>query len=128
MGLLSFRWLTSLQATLFLGVVTMALLPSPSVAQSFCGPVTAINFNGTNGQYPAAGVIFDSQGTMYGTTSQGGPSFNPIGSNGALNDGLGTIWKYAPSAGLTQLFAFSGSTSPSNNGYRPLTPLVMDGH
>jgi len=63
MGLLSFRWLTSLQATLFLGVVAMALLPRPSVAQSFCGPVTVINFNGTNGQYPAAGVtITDRRG------------------------------------------------------------------
>lgn len=41
----------------------MALLPTPSVAQSFCGPVTVVNFNGTNGQYPAAGVMFDSQGT-----------------------------------------------------------------
>ena len=127
MGLSSLRWLTSLQTTLFLGVVAMALLPRPSVAQSFCGPVTAINFNGTNGQYPAAGVMFDSQGAMYGTTAQGGPSFNPTGPNGNLNYGLGTLWKYTPSAGLTQLFAFSGLSSPSNNGYRPLTPLVMDG-
>jgi uncharacterized repeat protein (TIGR03803 family) len=117
-----------LQAVLFVALVITALHPTPAGAQSFCGPNTVINFSGLNGQYPAAGVIFDSQGTMYGTTSQGGPSFNPTGSNGVLNYGLGTIWKYTPSAGLTQLFAFSGSTSPSNNGYRPLTPLVMDGH
>ena len=99
---------------------------SPVSAQSFCGPVTLINFNGTNGQYPAAGVTFDSQGNMYGTTAQGGSAFNPIGS-GSLNLGLGTLWKYSPGAGLTSLFSFSGNTSPSNNGYRPLTPLVMDG-
>ena len=105
---------------------TSLLHPSAVLAQSFCGPVTLINFNGTNGQYPAAGVTFDGQGNMYGTTAQGGPSFNPIGNNGILNDGLGTIWKYSQTAGLTTLFSFSGATSPSNNGYRPLTQLVID--
>jgi uncharacterized repeat protein (TIGR03803 family) len=98
---------------------------SPASAQSFCGPVTLINFNGTNGQYPAAGVTFDSQGVMYGTTSQGGSGFNPIGP-GALNNGLGTIWKFTPAAGLTSLFSFSGDASPNNNGYRPFTPLAID--
>jgi uncharacterized repeat protein (TIGR03803 family) len=105
---------------------TFLLQPSAGFAQSFCGPVTLINFNGINGQYPAAGVTFDSQGNMYGTTAQGGPSFNPIGNNGILNDGLGTIWKFSPAAGLATLFSFSGATTPSNNGYRPLTPLVVD--
>lgn len=100
---------------------------SPVSAQSFCGPVTPINFNGTNGQYPAAGVTFDSQGNMYGTTAQGGSAFNPIGNDGILNNGLGTIWKFNPAAGLTSLFSFSGDTSPNNNGYRPLAPLVIDG-
>ena len=70
--------------------------------------------------------MFDGLGNMYGTTAQGGPSFNPIGNQGILNYGLGTIWKYSPTAGVTCLFAFSGETSPSNNGYRPETPLVMD--
>jgi uncharacterized repeat protein (TIGR03803 family) len=117
----------ALQAVLFLGLVITAFHPIPVSAQNFCGPVTLVNFNGINGQYPASGVTFDSQGDMYGTTAQGGPSFNPIGSNGILNYGLGTLWKYSPGTGLTSLFSFSGSTSPSNNGYRPLMPLVMDG-
>lgn len=97
----------------------------PAGAQSFCGPQALVNFNGINGQYPAAGVIFDAQGNMYGTTTQGGPSFNPLGSS-VVSDGLGTIWKYSPSTGLTTLFSFSGTQTPSNNGYRPLTPLVRD--
>ena len=102
------------------------ILPTlPGAAQDFCGPVTLVNFNGINGQYPAAGVIFDPQGNMYGTTAQGGPSFNPL-SGSVLSNGLGTVWKYAPGAGLTSLFSFSGTATPSNNGYRPLTPLVMD--
>src|SRR5581483_9459079 len=96
-------------------------------AQSYCGPVTVINFNGTNGQYPSAGVTFDSHGTMYGTTAQGGPSYNPSsGTAGILNNGLGTIWKYTPAAGLATLFAFSGDTTPSNNGYRPNSQLAID--
>src|ERR1035437_9710056 len=99
---------------------------SPVSAQSFCGPLTLVNFNGINGQYPVSGVTFDTQGNMYGTTAQGGPSFNPIGNN-SLNYGLGTIWKYSTGGGLVSLFSFSGNTTPSNNGYRPLTPLVIDG-
>jgi uncharacterized repeat protein (TIGR03803 family) len=97
------------------------VLTTPDVgrSQSYCGPVTIINFNGTNGQYPIAGVTFDEHGTMYGTTGQGGPSYNPQGNAGILNNGLGTIWKYTPAAGLTTLFAFSGETSPANNGYKP---------
>ena len=93
---------------------------SPLSAQSFCGPATLIHFNGTNGQYPAAGVTFDSQGNMYGTTTQGGSAFNPIGT-GALNNGLGTIWKFTPAAGLTSLFSFSGDASPNNGISRLLT-------
>lgn len=104
---------------------TFVLQALPAAAQDFCGPVTLVNFNGINGQYPAAGVVFDPQGNMYGTTAQGGPSFNPLGSS-VVNDGLGTVWKYSPGTGLTTLFSFSGTVAPSNNGYRPLTPLVLD--
>ena len=121
------RSFLALQAVLFLGLVITAFHPIPVSAQNFCGPVTLVNFNGINGQYPVSGVTFDGQGNMYGTTAQGGPSFNPIGSNGILNYGLGTLWTYSPGAGLTSLFSFNGSTSPSNNGYRPLMPVVMDG-
>jgi uncharacterized repeat protein (TIGR03803 family) len=116
----------SLHAVLALALGITAFDGTLAQAQNYCGPVTVVNFSGTNGQYPAAGVLFDSLGNMYGTTAQGGPSFNPIGNQGVLNYGLGTIWRYSPSGGLTSLFAFSGETSPSNNGYRPETPLVMD--
>ena len=104
---------------------TLILQPLPVMAQSFCGPVTLVSFNGINGQYPVAGVTFDSLGNMYGTTAQGGSAFNPLGTS-TVSDGLGTIWKYSPSAGLTSLFSFSGAATPANNGYRPLTPLLID--
>jgi uncharacterized repeat protein (TIGR03803 family) len=127
MGFTSLRSFISLKTVVILVLVIGVFAPIPALAQSYCGPVTTVNFNGLNGQYPAVGVTFDSHGTMYGTTTQGGPSFNPTGNQGIFNNGLGTIWKYTPSAGLTSLFAFSGETSPSNNGYRPLTPLSIDG-
>jgi hypothetical protein len=37
------------------------LRPLPIIAQSFCGPLTLVNFNGINGQYPVSGVTFDTQ-------------------------------------------------------------------
>jgi len=122
----SLRVFITFHSVLLLVLGITAFHGIPADAQNYCGPVTVVNFNGLNGQYPAAGVVFDSLGNMYGTTAQGGPSFNPIGNQGILNYGLGTIWKYSPGAGLTSLFALSGQTSPSNNGYRPETPLVID--
>jgi uncharacterized repeat protein (TIGR03803 family) len=100
---------------LFWGLVVTALNCAPALGQTYCGPNTVVNFNGSNGSYPYAGVSFDSQGNMYGTTTNGGAS------------GFGTVWKYTSSAGLTQLFNFSGSSSPSNNGDRPMSPLLIDG-
>src|SRR5246500_2254191 len=111
---MALRSFLRLQAILLVGLVITALHPAPAGAQSFCGPTTPINFNGSNGSYPYSGVSFDSQGNMYGTTQNGGTS------------GLGTVWKYTSSAGLTQLFNFSGSSSPSNNGDRPMSPLLID--
>lgn len=110
---------------LYLMATPLLFQSLPATAQSFCGPVTLVNFHGIDGQYLVSGVTFDGQGNMYGTTAQGGASFNPLGSS-TISDGLGTIWKYSPSAGLTSLFSFSGSTSPANNGYKPATPLVID--
>jgi uncharacterized repeat protein (TIGR03803 family) len=110
----SLRTLFSFCFFLFLAFVVSAFHVALAHAQSYCGPNTVVNFNSTNGAYPYAGVSFDSQGNMYGTTENGGAS------------GLGTVWKYTSSAGLTQLFNFSGSSSPSNNGDRPISPLLID--
>jgi uncharacterized repeat protein (TIGR03803 family) len=111
---MALRSFLPLQAILVVGLVRTALYTEPAGAQSFCGPTTPINFNGSNGSYPYSGVSFDSRGNMYGTTTNGGAS------------GLGTVWKYTSSAELTQLFNFSGSSSPSNNGDRPMSPLLID--
>lgn len=111
----SFRW----PVLLIVILVLSAFLPIPLNAQNYCGPVTVVNFNSSNGAYPAAGVAFDGQGNMYGTTAGGGT----VSGGGTAT---GTIWKYTPSTGLTTLFTFSGSSSPSNNGYDAGSPLLID--
>ena len=110
----SFRTLILSSAVLFLSLAITTLHTTPAEGQNYCGPNTVVNFNNTNGAYPYAGVSFDSQGNMFGTTENGGAS------------GFGTVWKYTSSAGLTQVFNFSGSSSPSNNGDRPISPLLID--
>jgi uncharacterized repeat protein (TIGR03803 family) len=115
----SLRIVISLYTVLFTVLGITAFDAMPARAQNYCGPVTVINFNNSNGAYPGADVSFDSQGNMYGTTSGGGTL--PGGGSG-----YGTIWKYTSSAGLTTLFIFTGSSSPSNNGYNAHTPLLID--
>jgi uncharacterized repeat protein (TIGR03803 family) len=39
-------------------------------------PTTLVSFNGTNGQYPRAGLIADANGNLFGTTYFGGVSAN----------------------------------------------------
>jgi uncharacterized repeat protein (TIGR03803 family) len=115
MAVPSFRTFSSFLAVMLFALGITAFNATLMHAQSYCGPNTVVNFNSSNGAYPYAGVSFDSQGNMYGTTENGGPS------------GFGTVWKYTSSAGLTQFFNFSGSSSPSNNGDRPMSPLLIDG-
>ena len=94
----TFAPIVRLGSLLLLALAATAVLrPAPARGQSYCRPVTLINFNGTNGSYPIGGVTFDSHGTMYGTTATGG------------NSSLGTICNYTPSAGLTTLFTFRAS-------------------
>jgi hypothetical protein len=47
-------------------------------------------FNGTDGQNPAAGVILDSMGNVYGTTQNGGDVL------GAYQPGFGTVFEVTP--------------------------------
>lgn len=61
-------------------------------------PTILVNFNGTNGAHPFAGLIFDSSGNLYGTTVDGGAN------------GYGTVFKVAATTHEeTLLYSFSGT-------------------
>jgi len=72
--------------------------------------VTLASFNGTDGQTPDGGLIMDSSGNLYGTTSTGGAS------------GDGTVFELAQGSGtITTLASFNGS-----DGANPNPTLSMD--
>ncbi len=76
------------------------------------GTITPLaSFNGTNGQYPQAGLIMDSSGNLYGTTDLGGAS------------GDGTVFELAQgSSAITTLASFNGADGANPGG------LVVDGN
>jgi len=70
---------------------------------------------GLDGVFPAAGVVFDQAGNLYGTTAYG----NPHGL------GLGVVYQLTPSgSGWNEnfLYAFTGG----NDGGVPLAGLILD--
>ena len=75
------------------------------------GTITTLaSFNGTNGEYPEAGLVMDSSGNLYGTTYGGG----------ALNDG--TVFELVHGSGtITTLASFNG-----DRRCNPFGGLVMD--
>ena len=76
------------------------------------------NFSSGGGLWPYAGLIFDSQGQLYGTTSGGG-NFS------ACTGGCGVVFKLAPDGqgNWTEsvLYAFQGA-----DGATPMAPLIFD--
>jgi len=73
---------------------------------------TVASFNGGDGSRPYGGLIIDTQGNVYGTTSGGGAN------------GDGTVFKLTPGANptLTTLATFNGA-----NGNLPTAGLLADG-
>jgi uncharacterized repeat protein (TIGR03803 family) len=73
---------------------------------------TLASFSGfPNGSFPVGGVIMDSSGNLYGTTSDGGG-----------NHIDGTVFKVARGSGaITTLASFNGT-----NGSEPEAGLIMD--
>jgi uncharacterized repeat protein (TIGR03803 family) len=74
---------------------------------------TLASFDGTNGKHPAAGLVMDSSGNLYGTTEAGGAYTY-----------YGTVFEVAQGSGtLTTLASFDGFT----DGASPSGGLIMDG-
>jgi uncharacterized repeat protein (TIGR03803 family) len=94
---------------------------------SGCGTVFELTLNGqetvlysfqggSDGANPQAGLIFDSAGNLYGTTSIGGGT-------GCGGSGCGTVFKVGPNGQETVLYSFQGGSDGAN----PLAGLVFDG-
>jgi uncharacterized repeat protein (TIGR03803 family) len=73
------------------------------------------NYNGTDGNYPYAGLIFDAAGNLYGTTYQGGTYF------------YGTVFELTPTAGggWTEKVLYSFNNNGAD-GYYPQAGLILD--
>ncbi len=75
---------------------------------SFCSQA-----NCADGQYPAASLIVDSSGNLYGTTESGG------------GYGGGTVFELTPSGAETVLYSFCARRNCADGGY-PVASLIMD--
>jgi uncharacterized repeat protein (TIGR03803 family) len=104
--------------TYYGGNVTQA----PCLSGSGCGIVFKIGtkgalaivhkFDGTDGEWPAAGLLHASDGNFYGTTTAGGAY------------GRGTVFRNVPEGSLTTLYSFCSEGVPCNDGYNPTAGLV----
>jgi uncharacterized repeat protein (TIGR03803 family) len=81
---------------------------------------TLHTFTGADGAFPAAGIILDSRGNIYGTTSNGGASENCLGY------GCGVVFELSrgSSGAWTEsvLYSFSGGEDGSNPTTLALAP------
>ena len=85
----------NLYGTTFAGGPTTALglvfKLTPTSSGNWHEEILHVFQGGTDGAYPLAGLVMDEQGSLYGTTYQGGV-------NAACNGGCGTVFRLAPRA------------------------------
>jgi uncharacterized repeat protein (TIGR03803 family) len=76
---------------------------------------------GVGGGYPYSGVIFDTNGNLFGTTAQGGDASSPACSS---TDGCGVVYELTPGGSgnwsQTPVYAFTGQ---SDGGFPYAAPL-----
>jgi uncharacterized repeat protein (TIGR03803 family) len=100
-----------LTAVLAIFSVTLVATGTRAAAQT---ETVLLSFNGSNGQFPFGGLIFDGTGNLYGTTRQGG----------AHN--LGTVFELTPKAGGGWSEKLLHSFGNGVDGQNPSCTLVMD--
>jgi uncharacterized repeat protein (TIGR03803 family) len=86
------------------------------------------SFNTTNGEFPQAGLISDSAGNLYGTTSHGGSSSTTGAcSYGVSITGCGTAFqlKRKPGVGWVEKVLYNFNRS-GTEAYDPIAGLVFD--
>jgi len=79
-----------------------------------------------DGGYPAAGLVFDAKGNLYGTTSIGGTSVSCL--RGKKPEGCGIVFELSPAVSgswsETLLYSF---TNANGDGAFPYASLIFDG-
>lgn len=73
------------------------------------------SFNSTAGEYPAAGLVFDTAGNLYGTTTAGG------------SHGYGTVFELTRAAGGKWEEKVLHNFNHGPDGFEPAATLIMDG-
>ena len=82
------------------------------------GPTTLVNFDGSNGALPYAGLIADANGNLFGTTEDGGA--NGDGTVFEIKN-TGTVAAPVYASALTTLVNFT-----ADNGASPQAGLTAD--
>lgn len=105
-------------AIMMLGLLAPASAATFSTIYTFCAGGTCTSDEGSK---PAAGVIVDSSGNIYGTTQLAG------------TNGYGTVFKLTPNVGggytRTTLYSFCSTTPITcTDGGQPQAGLIMDVH
>lgn len=77
---------------------------------------------GSDGGNPAAGLIFDGAGNLYGTTSNGGA----VGQNGCYYYGCGVVFELSPVGNGDWAESVLWSFAGGNDGNQPLAGLAID--
>ncbi|HWY14473.1 MAG TPA: choice-of-anchor tandem repeat GloVer-containing protein [Rhizomicrobium sp.] len=93
--------------------LALSLMASAGGAQA-ASLTTLYAFSGSDGAYPAAGVIRDAQGNLYGTTELGGAG------------GYGTTFKVDTGGNETTLYNFCSEANCAD-GASPVASLLLDG-
>jgi len=103
-----------------LALSILALVTIGAGAQSEKVIHSFINFGGSDGNFPLAGLVIDAKGNLYGTASQGG--------SGVCN-GCGIVFELSPGSGGTWtesiLYTFGGPAD--SDGFSPTGALIFDG-
>jgi uncharacterized repeat protein (TIGR03803 family) len=101
----------------FATVLLSAAITTPT-AQAQTTFKTLHSFDGTDGQYPYAGLIQATNGDFYGTTEVGG-------TGSSCGDGCGTVFQITPSGTLTTRYSFDPNVVTDGYGYYPEAVLLQ---
>jgi hypothetical protein len=106
----------------FFGLIALLMFSTHASAQ-WDEQVLYSFHGGSDGYYPAGGVIFDKSGSLYGANSWGG-------SGGCPSPGCGTVFRISRSPGGvwtdSTIYAFQGVLGDVKDGFTPVGGVIVD--